>query len=113
SVEAYRQRIGPLMRRDAGAAKKLLEVAIKKHPKEGEFLFNMGTILQDENKLKEAEEHLVKAAGLAKDSAHIQGWTARFFLKVKEDGASSLHYYLNAYFIDPHFRDSEYAEERI
>ena len=45
---------------------------------DGGFLFNKAVLLQNENKLKEAEDHFVKAAALAKDSAHVQGWTARF-----------------------------------
>lgn len=113
SKEAYSRRIGPLMRKDPAAARKLLTEAIEKFPKEGPFLFNLGVLLQDENKLKEAEEHYVKAATLAKESPHIQGWTGRFFLKVKPDDSKAIEYYLNAYFLDPHFRDSEYAERRI
>ncbi len=113
SKEAYLRKITPLMRSDPAAARKLLEEAIQKFPQDGQFLFNRGVLLQDEKKLKEAEEQFVKAATLAKDSAHVQGWTGRFFLKVKEDESKALHYYLNAYFLDPHFYDSEHAERRI
>ena len=73
----------------------------------------MAVVLQDDKKIQEAEEHFVRAAALAKDSPHIQGWTGRFFLKVKLDGPKALEYYLNAYFLDPHFYDSEHAEDRI
>jgi Tfp pilus assembly protein PilF len=113
SKVAYRLKIEPLMRKDPEAAKRLLAEAVEKFPQEGLFLFNMGTLLQNEKKLKEAEEHFVKAAALAKDSAHVQGWTGRFFLKVREDEGKALEYYLSAYFIDPHFYDSEHAEQRI
>ena len=113
SKEAFSQRIDSLMRTDPAAAKKLLVEAIKKFPQEGGFAFNMGVLLQDENKLQEAEESYVRAAALAKDTPHIQGWTGRFFLKVKNDEAKALEYYLSAYFLDPHFYDSEHAEGRI
>lgn len=72
------------MKKDPAAAKKLLAEALDKFPKDGPLLFNMGVILQEEKKLKEAEDHFIRAAEAAKDSAHIQGWTGRFFLKVKE-----------------------------
>src|SRR5215469_575551 len=98
SPDAYKLRIEPLMKKD---------------PKDGSFVFNMGVLLQEENKLKEAEDHFVNAAALAKDSAYIQGWTARFFLRVRRDDAKALEYYLNAYFLDPDFYDTEFAEQRI
>jgi Tfp pilus assembly protein PilF len=113
SKEALTRRIEPLMTTDRAAAKKLLEEGLKKFPQEGTFAFNMGVVLQDENKLQEAEEQFVRAVALAKDSSYIQGWTGRFFLKVKNDESKALEYYLNAYFLDPHFYDSEHAEHRI
>jgi tetratricopeptide (TPR) repeat protein len=113
SPEAYRRKINPLMKKDPEAARTLLTEALEQHPKDGQFLFNMGVVLQDEKKLKEAEELFVRAAGVAKDSAHIQAWTGRFFLKVREDEGKALEYYLNAYFLDPHFYDTEFAEQRI
>jgi Tfp pilus assembly protein PilF len=113
SREAYRRKIEPLMRKDPASARKLLEEALQKFPKEGGFLFNKGVLFQDEGKLKEAEEHYVRAAALAKDSPHVQGWTGRFFLKVKQNEARALGYYLSVYFLDPHFYDTEYAEQRI
>src|SRR5262249_34001373 len=60
-----------------------------------------------------ALDHFRKAAQLGKDDASIQGWTARFLLKVKKDQPQALQFYLNAYFLDPHFYDTEYAEGRI
>jgi tetratricopeptide (TPR) repeat protein len=113
SSEAYNRKIDPLMRKDPKAAKEILQQAIKKHPKNGTFVFNLGVLLQDERNIKEAAEHFVKAADLDKESTHIQGWTGRFFLKVQEDKPKALRYYLNAYFLDPHYRDTEYAESRI
>ncbi len=113
SVESFAGKIGPLMRKEPDKARSLLEEALKKHPKHAMFLFNQAVLLQDANKLNEAEETFVKAAESGKNDAHIQGWVGRFFLRVRQNEEKSLHYYLNAYFLDPHFYDTEYAEARI
>ena len=113
SREAFSQKLGPLMTNDRPAAKTLLAQAIKKFPEDGSFLFNMAVVLQDEKKIPEAEDHLVRAAALAKDTPHIQAWTGRFFLKIKADEPKAREYYLSAYFLDPHFYDTEHAEGRI
>lgn len=113
SIEGYQMKVDRLPKEDRAGAKKALEEAIAKYPREGTFHFNLGTIVQEEGNLKDAEEELVKAASLAKDNSHIQGWAGRFFLKVKKDGARALEYYLAAYFLDPDFYDSEFAESRI
>src|SRR5262245_30916862 len=113
SAEAYARKIDPLMRKDADKAKVILEQALKKHPKHAMFVFNMAVLLQDAGKLQDAENMFVRAAELGKDSAHVQGWVGRFFLRARENEEKSLHYYLNVYFIDPHFRNTEYAEARI
>jgi len=111
--ESYSRKIGPLIKKEPEKAKALLAEAMTKFPREGEFVFNLAVIHQNENKLNEAEEEFIRAARLAKESPHIQGWVGRFFLKVKMKESLALEFYLNAYFLDPHFYDSEYAEERI
>ncbi|MBI3863501.1 MAG: tetratricopeptide repeat protein [Planctomycetia bacterium] len=113
SVEAYARRIAPLMRKEPDKAKTLLEQALKKHPKHATFVFNMAVLLQDAGKLKDAEDLFVRAAELGKDDAHIQGWVGRFYLRARKNEEKSLHYYLNVYFLDPHFYDTEHAEARI
>lgn len=113
SKPAFSRRIDPLMREHSQAAEKLLGEALAKFPDEGQFHFNLGVVLQNQDRIEEAEREFVKAALLAANSAHIQGWTGRFFLKVKEDKGKALEYYLNAYFLDPNFYDSEFAEQRI
>lgn len=65
------------------------------------------------DKLDEAEKSFVNAANLAPKSAFIQTWTGRFFFKAKPNNAQALKYYFNAYFLDPHAYDTEYAESRI
>lgn len=113
SVEAFSRKLGPLMRKEPDKAKALLEQALKKYPKHAMFLFNQAVLLQNADKLKEAEETFVKAAELGKDNTHIQGWVGRFFLRARENEDKSLHYYLNVYFLDPHFYDTAHAEGRI
>jgi len=113
SKDAYLEKITPLLRKDPNKAKKLLQAAINKYPKEGELYFNLAIIYQDEAKIDQATKSFEKACKLSPKSDHIQGWTARFFLKVKHDKKSALYFYLNAYFQNPHFYDSEHAESRI
>jgi len=111
--EGYRIRVGELFEKEPGRAKILLLEAVKKFPKNGEFLFDLGTILQRENKLQEAEAHFVRAAEMAPNSVRVQSWTGRFFHKVKKDDPRALDYYLNAYLLDPHAYESEFVESRI
>lgn len=113
SINGYRIRVGALIEQDPGKAKTLLAEAINKFPTEGTFFFNLGTILQREGKLREAESHFVKAAALSPASVYIQSWVGRFFFKVKGDQARALEYYLNAYLLDPHAYETEYVESRI
>ena len=69
--------------------------------------------LLKENKPDEAEKFFIKAADLAPKSGMIHGWVGRFYLKVKKDEDKALKYYYDAYFLDPHAYDTEYAESRI
>ena len=88
-------------------AKNLFETgfALLKAEKENEVL--------TADKKNQAEKLIVEAAKLAPKSAFIQSWTGRFFYRVKSDDARALNYYYNAYFLDPHAYDTEYAEARI
>lgn len=114
SSEGYHARSLSLLRSQPEEARQLLLEAARKFPNVGGFLFNLGVLSQDEGKLAEAEDYFVRAAALSQN-AHLHGWLGRFYLKAKmpPDQAKSLEYYLNAYFLDPHFRDSEHAEQRI
>ncbi len=75
--------------------------------------FEEGYRLLKENKLDEAEQSFIKAAKLAPNSALIQTWVGRFFLKAKLNNAQALPYYFDAYFLDPHAYETEYVESRI
>ncbi len=80
---------------------------------ESEAVFNRAAELQRAGKLRQAEQLFIKAAEAAPDSVHIQAWTGRFFYKAKADQERALHYYLNAYFLDPHAYETEFVESRI
>lgn len=113
SVEGYRLRVAEEFEKAPGKAKLLLTEAIKRFPQDGGFVLYLGSILQNEGKLAEAEGHFIKAAGMSPDSVHIQAWVGRFFYKVKKDERRALDYYLNAYLLDPHAYESEFVESRI
>lgn len=111
--QAYQLRIADLAEKEPAAARALLSEAARKFPREGGFVFRLGALLQEEGKLREAEEHYVRAARLSPDSVEIQSWVGRFFYKVREDNRRALDYYLNAYLLDPHAYETEYVESRI
>ena len=90
TLDGYRLRIEEVSEKDPAKAKLLLSQAVKKFPHEGGFVFSLGVISQREGKLREAEEHFVRAAELSPNSAHIQAWVGRFFYKVKQDERRAL-----------------------
>ena len=118
SVEAARYRVDQALAAADGeeqnqGARVLLDQKLGQFPDDGKLLFNLGVLLQREGDDEGAGKAFARAAEAAPQSAHIQGWTGRFFLKVLRDSRQALDYYLSAYFLDPHFYDSEYAESRI
>jgi tetratricopeptide (TPR) repeat protein len=113
SLAAYSRKIESLQKSDPMAAGAMAIEALKAFPESGQLHYTYAAILHESATLPEAAEEFEKAASLAPRSAFIQGWTARFFLKAMKDPEKSLRYYLNAYFIDPDFYDSEFAEGRI
>jgi tetratricopeptide (TPR) repeat protein len=113
SPEVVLQQTAALMESDPAEARGILQQAVETHPGSGALLFNLATVTQQEGDLDEAERLVREAARLSPDNAHIQGWTGRFLLKVADDPEGALKHYLNAYFLDPHFYDTEYAESRI
>ena len=102
-----------LIDRDDAAARQAAQIATKKFPLTGEFDFQLGVIAQRGGDLVLAKQRFVSAAENSPDNAEIQGRTARFFLKAMSDEAESLKYYLRAYFLEPEFYDTEFAESRI
>jgi len=113
SFGGFRVRIGELIEKEPGKAKPIVLAAIRKFPKEGSFVFDLGNVLHREGKIQEAENNFVKAAEMSPSSVFIQSWVGRFFYKVKKDDRRALDYYLNAYFLDPHAYESEFVESRI
>ena len=113
SPEVVLQETSAMMESDPAEAQRTLQQAAEIHPDSGAILFNLATLTQQEGNLDEAERLYREAARLAPEDPHIQGWTGRFLLKVADDPEGALQHYLSAYFLDPHFYDSEYAESRI
>jgi Tfp pilus assembly protein PilF len=113
SLPAYTQKIELRSKSDPAAARSIMTEALKAYPDSAPLHYTNAAMLHESGSLPEAAAEFEKAASLDPRSAFIQGWTGRFFLKVMNDPERSLRYYLNAYFIDPDFYDSEYAEGRI
>jgi tetratricopeptide (TPR) repeat protein len=113
SLPAYTKKIESLSKSGHAAARATTLDALEAYPENAQLHYTYAAFLHEDGSLPEAAAEFEKAASLAPHSAFIQGWTGRFFLKVMKDPEKSLHYYLNAYFIDPDFYDSEYAEGRI
>ncbi|MDQ3818900.1 MAG: hypothetical protein M3362_14670 [Acidobacteriota bacterium] len=113
SLGGYRIRIDELIEKEPGKAKPIILEAIKKFPKEGSFVFDLGNVFHREGNIGEAEKNFVRAAEMSPASSFIQSWVGRFFYKVKKDERRALDYYLNAYFLDPDAYESEFVESRI
>ena len=113
TLAGYRLRVAEVFDKEPGKAKPILSEAINRFPQDGGFVFYLGAILQRDGKLREAEAHFVRSAGMSPDSVFIQAWVGRFFYKVKKDDRRALNYYLNAYLLNPHAYETEFVESRI
>lgn len=113
SKAAFKANIAFAMQSNQPETRRLLDVAINRYPDDGYFCFLLANLLLEQRKATEAEAYFVKAASLTPDNPTVQGWTGRYFLKSRQQPEKALAYYLNAYFLDPHFYDSEHAEYRI
>jgi Tfp pilus assembly protein PilF len=113
AVETIRARAEKLIASKSADAEKTIQAGLVAHPDDAVLHFQLAGVLADRGDTAGATDQYVKAAELDPRSAFIQGWTGRFFLKRVHDSERALTYYLKAYFLDPHFYDSEYAESRI
>lgn len=111
--EWYTVQIARQLDTQPAEAAKLVATALERFPNDGRIVFNAAVLRQQEGKLDEAEELMLRASALAPEDANVQGWVGRFFLKARLDRPKALDHYLNAYFLDPHFYDTEFAESRI
>lgn len=109
----YQKRIEEWYEKEPARAKAITIEAIAKFPSVGQLHFYLGSLMQREGKLREAEAQLLKAAELSPRSSFVQSWVGRFFFKVKSDNQRALPFYLNAYFLDPHAYETEFVESRI
>ena len=113
TAESYRVRLSEIPETETGRMKTLLAEAAAKFPADGSFPFYLAGIHLREGRLKEAEALYLKAAELSPDSADVQAWVGRFFFKAAPDDRRALHYYLNAYLLNPHAYETEFVESRI
>jgi len=90
-----------------------VDEALKRYPDDANLHFDLGIVLERTNDLVGTQREFERAAKLGADSAEIQGWVARFFWKRKQDPRRALNFYLNAYFLDPEFYETEYVTSRI
>ena len=110
SVEAYATRIEKA-KPEQGLA--LLDEALKRYPNSAVLHYDRAALLHKTSDAKGAEAEFHRAAELEPNSALIEGWMARFYLKTANDKAQAFDHYLKAYFLNPDFYDTEFAEERI
>ncbi len=110
SVEAYTTQIEK-SQPERGRA--LVEEALKRHPQSAVLHYDHAALLHKAGDAKAAELEFQRAAELEPNSALIEGWMARFYLKTVNDAPRAFDHYLKAYFLDPDFYDSEFAEQRI
>jgi len=110
SVEAYATRIEK-GKPEQGLA--LLDEALKRYPNSAVLHYDRAALLHKTSDAKGAEAEFHRAAELEPNSALIEGWMARFYLKTANDAPQAFDHYLKAYFLNPDFYDSEFAEERI
>lgn len=114
TVDAWRAQINLLLAEEKFAeARPSVEEGLQKFPDDATLHFDMGIVLERADDLAGTRREFDKAVQLGPKNAQIQGWVARFYLKREIDLQRALDLYLNAYFLDPEFYDSEYAEERI
>lgn len=110
SVEAYTTQIEK-SQPERGLA--LVEEALKRYPDSAVLHYDHAALLHKTGDAKTAELEFKRAGELEPNSALIEGWMARFYLKSMNDEPRAFDHYLKAYFLDPDFYDSEFAEQRI
>jgi tetratricopeptide (TPR) repeat protein len=114
SIEAYRVRIDQQFTQEKfKEARPLVEKALKKFPDDALLHFDMGLVLERADDLVGTRKEFDKAVQLGPKESHVQGWVARFYWKRDIDMRRALDLYLTAYFLDPDFYETEYAEGRI
>ena len=90
----------------------ILEKALAQYPKNGWVAFYLGCAVQGKEPSR-AEKLFLSAADLEKKEPYLQGWAGRFLLKARKKPGLALKYYYRAYFLNPDFYDTEFAEYRI
>ena len=110
SVEAYTAQIEKAQPERALA---LVAEGLESYPNSAVLHYDRAALLHSAHDVEGSELEFARAAKLAPDSVVIQGWMARFYLKTKNDLPRAFDHYIQAYFLNPDFYDTEYAEERV
>src|SRR5690348_579253 len=110
SVESY---VTQVERATPDRALAIAHEALERYPNSAVLHYDLGALLHQNHDLQGTKREFTRAAELAPESAMIQGWMGRFYLKSKDDQPRAFDHYLKAYFLDPDFYDTEYAEGRI
>ena len=114
SVNAYHVRIDQEFNKEKfPQARPLVEEALTKFPDDAVLHFDMGIVLERAGDLSGTQREFDKAVQLGPKEAHVQGWVARFYWKREINLRHALDLYLNAYFLDPEFYETEFVESRI
>jgi tetratricopeptide (TPR) repeat protein len=110
--ESYQLRISELMEKKEDA-RALAEEALAKYPNDPDLHFDLGTVFEQADNLAATQREFDTAVRLGPANLHIVGWVARFYFMRKIDLRHALDLYLSAYFLEPEFYETEYAEDRI
>jgi tetratricopeptide (TPR) repeat protein len=112
TVDAYHVRIDELFEKKVDA-RALVDEALRKYPNDPTLHFDLGIVFERADDLAGTQREFDTAVRLGPSNVHIVGWVARFYFMRKIDLRHALELYLNAYFLDPEFYETEYAEDRI
>lgn len=113
ALETYQTRINDLLAKEGSDARPLVDEALAKYPNDPTLHFDVGIVLERTNDLAGTQREFDTAVRLGPKIPHIVGWVARFYFMRKIDLQHALDLYLSAYFLDPEFYETEYAEARI
>lgn len=113
TVESSSMRAAELLSSKPAEAAQLIDAGLAKYPDAAPLHLVRAQLLFARSDTAGAAKEFSRAAELDPKSALAQGSAGLFFLKTAHDKERALNYYLNAYFLDPHYYDGEYAESRI
>jgi tetratricopeptide (TPR) repeat protein len=112
-IATLRNEISQAVEHDRSQVPALVQAALIQSPQDPFLLRMQGAVHFERGELDAADAAFERAADLGKESEDIQGATASYFLRGRKAPERALPFYLNCYFISPHYYDGKYAESRI